>query len=116
MQAVVYIPTSAFGFIKEGQSTKLRYHAFPYEKFGIYQGQIVELSNSVIFTCKSSMPGIIQEPAYRVVVALAEQTVKAYGKDTPLRAGMTLDADIVVEERSLLRWLFDPVFSIKGQL
>ncbi len=89
MQAVVYIPTSAFGFIKEGQSTKLRYHA---------------------------LPGIIQEPAYRVVVALAEQTVKAYGKDTPLRAGMTLDADIVVEERSLLRWLFDPVFSIKGQL
>ncbi|WP_419149436.1 HlyD family secretion protein [Pseudoalteromonas 'SMAR'] len=116
MQAVVYIPTSAFGFIKEGQSTKLRYHAFPYEKFGIYQGQIVELSNSVILPAETSMPGIIQEPAYRVVVALAEQTVKAYGKDTPLRAGMTLDADIVVEERSLLRWLFDPVFSIKGQL
>lgn len=116
MQAVVYIPTSAFGFIKEGQLTKLRYHAFPYEKFGIYQGQIVELSNSVILPAETSMPGIIQEPAYRVVVALAEQTVKAYGKDTPLRAGMTLDADIVVEERSLLRWLFDPVFSIKGQL
>ncbi|MEI5640030.1 MULTISPECIES: HlyD family efflux transporter periplasmic adaptor subunit [unclassified Pseudoalteromonas] len=116
MQAVVYIPTSAFGFIKEGQSTKLRYHAFPYEKFGIYEGQIIELSNSVILPEETSMPGIIQEPAYRVVVALAQQTVKAYGKDTALRAGMTLDADIVVEERSLLRWLFDPVFSIKGQL
>ena len=116
MQAIVYIPTSAFGFIKEGQETKLRYHAFPYEKFGIYKGKIVELSNSVILPEETNMPGIIQEPAYRVVVALDEQAVKAYGKDTVLRAGMTLDADIVVEERSLLRWLFDPVFSIKGQL
>ncbi|PCK30285.1 HlyD family secretion protein [Pseudoalteromonas piscicida] len=116
MQAIVYIPTSAFGFIKTGQQTKLRYHAFPYEKFGIYQGKIVELSNSVILPEETNMPGIIQEPAYRVVVELDEQVVKAYGKDTALRAGMTLDADIVVEERSLLRWLFDPVFSIKGQL
>ncbi|WP_440054568.1 HlyD family secretion protein [Pseudoalteromonas sp. T1lg65] len=116
MQAVVYVPTSAFGFIKEGQPTKLRYHAFPYEKFGIYEGQVIQLSSSVILPEETSIPGVIKEPAYRIVVALNSQTVKAYGKETALRAGMTLEADIVVEERSLLRWLFDPVFSIKGQL
>ncbi|WMN58594.1 HlyD family efflux transporter periplasmic adaptor subunit [Pseudoalteromonas xiamenensis] len=116
MQAVIYIPTEAYGFIKEGQSTRLRYHAFPYEKFGIYEGQIVEVSASVILPEEAALPGIISTPAYRVVVKLAEQNVTAYGKATPLRAGMTLDADVVIEERSLLRWLFDPVFSIKGQL
>ena len=65
---------------------------------------------------EASTPGVLTEPAYRVVVALNDQSIQAYGKATALRAGMRLDADIVIEERSLLRWLFDPVFSIKGQL
>ncbi|MCO7190191.1 MULTISPECIES: HlyD family efflux transporter periplasmic adaptor subunit [unclassified Pseudoalteromonas] len=116
MQAIIYVPTSSFGFINLGQEAKLRYHAFPYEKFGIYNGTIQQVSNSVILPEETSTPGVIQQPAYRVVVSLEEQQITAYGKATPLRAGMMLDADIIVEERSLLRWLFDPVFSIKGQL
>ena len=116
MQAVVYVPTSAFGFVDVGQNARLRYHAFPYEKFGVYDGVIKEISNSVILPEEAATPGVLSEPAYRVVVALTEQDIQAYGKATPLRAGMRLDADIVIEERSLLRWLFDPVFSIKGQL
>ncbi|KZN35979.1 toxin [Pseudoalteromonas luteoviolacea S2607] len=116
MQAVIYVPTSAFGFIEQGQQAKLRYHAFPYEKFGIYGGEIKQVSTSLILPEEAIIPGIISEPAYRVIVSLSEQEIQAYGKSTPLRAGMMLDADIIIEERSLLRWLFDPVFSIKGQL
>ncbi|ESP93487.1 MULTISPECIES: HlyD family secretion protein [Pseudoalteromonas] len=116
MQAVIYVPTSAFGFIESGQEAKLRYHAFPYEKFGIYGGEIKQISNSLILPEEAIIPGMISEPAYRVIVTLSEQSIQAYGKSTPLRAGMMLDADIIIEERSLLRWLFDPVFSIKGQL
>ncbi|TQF72614.1 HlyD family secretion protein [Pseudoalteromonas luteoviolacea] len=116
MQAVIYVPTSAFGFIEQGQQAKLRYHAFPYEKFGIYGGEIKQISTSLILPEEAIIPGIISEPAYRVIVSLSEQDIQAYGKSTPLRAGMMLDADIIIEERSLLRWLFDPVFSIKGQL
>ncbi|KID55509.1 toxin [Pseudoalteromonas luteoviolacea] len=116
MQAVIYVPTSAFGFIESGQEAKLRYHAFPYEKFGIYGGEIKQISSSLILPEEAIIPGMISEPAYRVIVSLSEQHIQAYGKSTPLRAGMMLDADIIIEERSLLRWLFDPVFSIKGQL
>ncbi|KAF7767776.1 membrane fusion protein RaxA [Pseudoalteromonas citrea] len=116
MQAVIFVPTSAFGFVNEGQQTRLRYHAFPYEKFGVYDGKIMEVSNSVILPEETNTPGIISEPAYRVVVTLDDQHVRAYGKASALRPGMMLDADVIIEERSLLRWLFDPVFSIQGQL
>jgi len=116
MQAVIYVPTSAFGFIQIGQETRLRYHAFPHERFGVFNGTITEISNSVIFPEETYTPGLITQPTYRVIVTLHEQSIQAYGKATFLRAGMTLDADIIIEERSLLRWLFDPVFSIKGQL
>ena len=63
---------------------------------------------------EADIPGIIASPSYRIVVDLDAQSIKAYGRDMPLRSGMKLDADIIIEKRSLLRWLFDPIFSLRG--
>ena len=98
----------------QGQNTRLRYHAFPYQRFGIAQGQIKLVSTHVILPSETDIPGIITVPSYRVVVSLESQTISAYGREMPLRSGMKLDADIVIEQRSLIRWLFDPIFSLQG--
>ena len=116
MQAIIYVPTKAFGFIEKGQKARIRYHAFPYEKFGVFEGEITEISANVILPDETDTPGIIVQPSYRVIIDLTTDHIFAYGKAIPLRAGMRLDADIVVEERSLIHWLFDPVFSIEGRL
>ncbi|NQZ25762.1 MAG: HlyD family efflux transporter periplasmic adaptor subunit [Colwellia sp.] len=116
LQGIIYVPTSAFGFIEEGQATTIRYHAFPYEKFGLYDGRVAEISATVILPTETETPNIISQPSYRVVIALGTDKVNAYGKEIPLKSGMMLEADIVIEERSLIRWLFDPVFSIGGRL
>ncbi|MEW6991958.1 HlyD family secretion protein [Colwelliaceae bacterium 6441] len=116
MQAVIYVPTSAFGFIEQGQETRIRFHAFPYQRFGIYDGQLAQISANVILPEETDIPGLITVPSYRVVVSLNAQHIQAYGRNIPLRSGMKLDADIVIEQRSLIRWLFDPVFSIQGKL
>lgn len=116
MQAIIYVPTKAFGFIEKGQKTRIRYHAFPYEKFGIYKGKVTEISANVILPDETDTPNIISEPSYRIVIDLDNDSISAYGKEIPLRSGMRLDADIIIEERSLIHWLFDPVFSIEGRL
>ena len=113
MQAVIYVPTSAFGFVDKGQSTRLRYHAFPYQRFGTHDGEIIEISANVILPSETDIPGLINVPSYRVIARLEAQSIQAYGKNLPLRSGMKLDADIVIEQRSLIRWLFDPIFSIR---
>jgi membrane fusion protein len=116
LQAVLYVPTSAFGFIEKGQQIRLRYHAFAYQKFGVYGGSILEVSENVIFPSETSIPDIITKPSYRVIVKLEQNNITAYGRKIPLRSGMMLDADIILENRSLLRWVFDPVYSVKGSL
>ncbi|MDI4654648.1 MULTISPECIES: HlyD family efflux transporter periplasmic adaptor subunit [Pseudoalteromonas] len=112
--AELFVPTSAIGFIEQGQSITLRYQAFPYEKFGSYKGSIIEVSNVVILPTERQASNVISTPFYRVKARLEGQFVSAYGKAFPLRSDMQLDADIVIEERSLLRWLFDPIFSLRG--
>jgi len=47
-----------------------------------------------------------------VRVALTRETIGAYGEAMPLQPGMLLKADVVFERRSLVRWLFDPIFAV----
>lgn len=114
LEAVLFVPTRAYGFVKEKQITRIRYQAFPYQRFGIYDGEIVEVSKSVILPNETSLPVAFNEPVYRVVVKLKEQGAMAYGVSVPLQAGMLLEADIMVDSRTLFEWLFEPIYSIKG--
>lgn len=114
LEAVLLVPTRAYGFVKPEQTTLIRYQAFPYQRFGIHPGRIVEVSRSVILPNETQLPVAINEPVYRVVVKLADQHVDAYGESVPLQAGMLLEADILVDTRSLFEWLFEPLYSIRG--
>jgi len=114
LEAVLFVPTRAYGFVEEGQSTRIRYQAFPYQRFGIYQGEIVEVSKSVILPNETSLPVSFQEPVYQVIVKLNKQGAIAYGVSVPLQAGMLLEADIMVDSRTLFEWLLEPIYSIKG--
>lgn len=111
------VPARAIGFIEPGQPVKLRYSAFSYQKFGLYDATIRHVSNSVLLP--QELKGIAlqaQEPVYRVSAQLAQQHVDAYGSTHELKSGITLEADIELAERSLLEWLLEPLFSLKGRL
>ena len=56
-----------------------------------------------------------REPLYRVKVALEAQTVAAYGRAEPLQAGMQVEADVLLDRRRLIEWVFEPVFSLAGR-
>ncbi|SEA85279.1 HlyD family efflux transporter periplasmic adaptor subunit [Alkalimonas amylolytica] len=115
LEAIVYVPTRAISFIDSGQEVRLRFHAFPYERFGVHQGRVHEISQTVLLP-DEVIDMQLTEPSYRVRVRLSKQQIQAYNRELPLRAGMTLDGDIITERRSLLQWLFDPIYSLKGQL
>lgn len=116
LYAVLLVPTRAFGFIQPGQETRMRYEAFPYQRFGLYKGEIVQYSKSVLLPNEVNMPIPVNEPVYQVHVKLDSQAVKAYGSEVQLQSGMLLSADIVLEQRSLLNWLFEPILSLRGRL
>ena len=52
-----------------------------------------------------------REALYRVRVALLSSSQTAYGRDWPLSPGMRLTADLVLEDRSFLAWLLDPLLA-----
>jgi membrane fusion protein len=121
LQAELFSPSREVGFVQPGQPVVLRYQAFPYQKFGFYQGRVVAISRAALgpselpreLTGLTSLYGS-SEPVYRVTVGLAKQTATAYGLAIPLQPGMQLEADILIETRSLIGWVLDPLYTLTG--
>ena len=123
LQANLYVPSRAVGFVKPNDEVVLRYQAYPYQKFGHAKGRIVSIAQTAlnkqelanlgnIFT----NPALLNEPAYLVKVKLDKQTISLYGKETKLPIGMTAEADILHENKKLYEWMLDPLYSVVGKV
>ena len=110
------VPTRAIGFVKTGQDVILRYDAFPYERFGQYHGKIVDIGRNVWSPGDRVGPLSAKEPVYRVDVGLDKQAVAALGQEFPLRPGMSVNADLLLEKRTLFEWIFEPVIKLKERI
>lgn len=124
LEAELYVPRRVMGFVQPGDPVNVRYQAYPYQKFGIYRGELVSMSRTSIspFELSSSAnvfqgAGEAREPLYRLRVRLDSQAVTAYGKPQALQSGMLLEADILqesrrrpiqagIKKRHLFRWRF----------
>lgn len=112
LEAELYAPSRAAGFVREGQEVRLLYQAFPHQKFGTGEGVVTSVSRTVLAPAEIAIPGLqVQEPVFRVRVKLARDSVAAYGEVLPLQPGMLLSADVVIDRRSLLEWLLDPLYA-----
>lgn len=115
LSAQLYIDSKNIGFLKAGQLVRLRYDAFPYQKFGQYIGVVKDVTRNPIES-NSLPPGFksdLQKGKYRVSVDLVDQYINYKGQAIPLVSGMTLVADVELEERFLVEWLLDPLHSLR---
>lgn len=122
LQAQLFVPTEAVGFLHEGQQVLLRYRAFPYQKFGHYYGAIRSISSASVNPNEVSagMAGMTEllpnnAPVYFVTVRLDDQFVTTYGERKPLQVGMQLEANVQIERRRLFEWALDPLYTIVGK-
>jgi len=121
LQAHLFAPSSAVGFVKPEQPVLLRYQAFPYQKFGLQGGQVAQVSRSPLQA--SELAGVPlpksdgeAEPLYRITVTLDKQAVAAYGREQALVPGMQLEADVLLDRRRLIEWIFEPLLGLASRV
>ena len=131
LEAHLFAPSKDIGFVHPGQQVAMRYSAFPYQKFGHYKGMVTEVSRTPLdatelaypvapkMETSSLVPAIppapAAEPLFRVRVKLDQQAARVYGRGQSLQPGMQLEADIMLDRRTLFEWILEPVYSIRGK-
>lgn len=104
--AELNVPESGVGKLKLDQGVKLKYDAFPYQRFGAKHGRLAWLSpakgeGATNFTAR---------------VELTETEIPVKGQSRALSAGMTGTAEIVVGKRTLLSYVFEPIKQLRENL
>lgn len=124
LEAQLYAPSRTVGFLKSGQPVYMRYAAYPYQKFGLQTGQITAISTTP-FAASELPPNLAQqliaqagsnEALFRINVRLDKQTITSYGEPLQLKAGLTLDADVLQERRKIWEWVLEPLLAAKANL
>lgn len=117
LEAHLYAPSRSIGFVREGQEVLLRYLAYPHQKFGSHSARVAAIARNPL------APGDLgyvpldgsREPLYRIKVELAAQSIAAYGRQEPLQPGMQVEADVQLDRRRLIEWIFEPLLSLAGR-
>lgn len=116
LQAQLYAPSSAVGFVQPGQPVRLRFEAFPYQKFGLQPAHVVQVSRTPLAAAELAaltLPAVAasNEPMFRIIAELDGPPIA-----TPLAPGMRLQADVLLERRRLVEWLFEPLLGLRRRL
>ena len=111
LMAMLLVPSSAVGFIRNGDEVLIGYHAFPQQKFGNHTGYVREIGKGALSAAElvlMSGDTSKRESHFLVYVRLMDQRMISHGKAYRLRPGMDIDAEILGESRSLMSWIFNP--------
>jgi membrane fusion protein len=119
LNANLFAPSRAVGFVRAGDRVMLRYQAYPYQKFGHYGGVVSWVSRTAVSPAEIAAlnpPPQGHEPLYEIRVKLDRQTVTAYGREQALQSGMAVEADILQDRRRLYEWVLEPLFTLSGKV
>ena len=93
------------GFLREGLEVKMKFSAFPYQRYGFINGTLEYISPSAQ---RSAADAVV----YTGHVSLEKDHYRVDDTDYPLRYGMAATAEVVVRKRRLIDMALDPLRQI----
>jgi HlyD family secretion protein len=95
-------------FLREGLPVKLKFNAFPYQRYGVINGTLEYVSPA---TRPASQT---KQPVYEARISLERDYYQVAETRYPLRYGMTAAVEIVVRQRRVIDLALDPFRQVGG--
>lgn len=117
LRAEVWVSNEDIGFIRPGQSVRLKFAPYPFQKYGMAEGTVEHVSadaadpNSQGANSPPPMDtkGRPQPLRYKALINLKAMQLAVNGEKFDLSAGMQTNAEIHLGTRTVLEYLLSPV-------
>lgn len=115
LMAEVMIKNDDVGFVYAGQKVKVKLAPYPFQKYGMLNGEVVRVSADATENGSSSSQAknANDKPpaalAYKALVSLDSQVLDAQDEHLKLVAGMQVVAEIAQGRRTVMEYLLSPV-------
>lgn len=90
------------GFISAGMRAKVKLATFPFQEFGIIEGEVLQLSPNATLDRDLGL-------VFKAKVKLSKNTILVHDKPVELAPGMAATAEVVTRQRSVLTFLLEPI-------
>lgn len=105
------IPSRHIGFIRVGQKVRVRYLAYPFQKYGAFRAVVQNVSSLPAYENTSAeMAG---DMYFKVQFDLEDQILSVAEESVGLMPGMSFYADIETDARLIAEWILEPLLSLK---
>ncbi len=101
MHAEVRVQPTDIGFVKKGEDARLKLGTYDFMRYGTVQGTVTMVSSYSTLDEKSN-------PYFKVIVSIPQNYVG--DTDKTIEPGMTVQADIITDRQSVLRYLLRPIY------
>lgn len=109
----VWVSNEDIGFVRPGQPVKLKFAAYPFQKYGMGHGTVAHVGADAQSEEEARDRGLVangQRPLrYKALVALDTDVLEMEGRQYPLSVGMQTAAEILLGERTVAEYLLSPV-------
>jgi HlyD family secretion protein len=115
LRAEVWVSNEDIGFVHPGQTVKLKFAAFSFQKYGMAAGVVEHVSaDAADSAANNAAPAADQAGrplplVYKALVALKSNALEMHGQRFKLAAGMQTHAEIMLGTRSVAEYLLSPV-------
>lgn len=96
--------TTESGSLKKGLPVKVKFDAYPFQDYGIIEGELLDISPTTIDV--DTPNGKVS--AYNLEIILKQDCMPSNNQCIPLRPGDTATAEVIVRQRRIIDFLLDP--------
>ncbi len=116
MQCEIWVSNEDAGLVRPGQPVKIKFAAYPFQKYGLATGEVrhvspdaSDLPESPNREKKREFGHILPPTGYRALVTLGSPTIEVEGAVFRISPGMQLTAEINLGRRTVMSYLLSPV-------
>lgn len=119
LQAEVWLKNEDAGFVHAGQMVKVKLMAYPFQKYGMVDGKVLQVSadasdksssnNQTTQNDQSQASSSTMQLAYRTIVQLDKQNLQIEQSKLALSPGMQVAAEIKLADQTVMQYLLSPV-------
>ncbi|BCX09467.1 MAG: hypothetical protein KatS3mg066_3326 [Fischerella sp.] len=90
------------GFIRQGMKAKVKMATFPFQEFGVVDGEVLQVSPNAIVDKELGL-------VFPTRIKLAKHSLMVRGQEVGFTPGMAANGEIVTRKKSVLTFILEPV-------
>jgi HlyD family secretion protein len=90
------------GFINQGMKAKVKIATFPFQEFGVIEGEVFQISPNAVIDEKLGL-------VFPTRIKLSKHSLNVRGQEVQFNPGMVANAEIVTRKKSVLTFIVEPI-------